>query len=259
MLGLHLQPTNMKRTLTTCLLLAALGSLASAATAWQFGGAGAVGYCSIYEFRGVDLGSNMVEASATTTATYGDLVFSASAWYAAVNDNAVNPTPNELDLTLAFAKKLGPVNLTGGYIYYAFNDASAFNAQELYLGAGMDIYAGVSANLTAYREIDLYDGWYVDFNLSKTCEINSCLSVVTTAGCGFAEDNGWQLESNGDTLDGFQQWYLSVSMPWKFREGFALTPFVKYVDAASDLVSDIPGGGTGADHLIYGAKLSFSF
>ncbi|MEO0018114.1 MAG: hypothetical protein RLZZ522_1397, partial [Verrucomicrobiota bacterium] len=114
----------MKRTLSTCLLLATLGSAATAATAataWQFGGSGAIGYNSIYEFRGVDLGSNMVEACACTTATYGDLVFTASAWYAAVNDNAVNPTPNELDLTLAFAKKLGPVNLTGGYIYYAFN------------------------------------------------------------------------------------------------------------------------------------------
>jgi hypothetical protein len=249
----------MKRTLSTCLILAALGSAATAATSWQFGGYGLVGYNSIYEFRGVDLGSNMAEASATTTATYGDLVFSASAWYAAINDNANNPTPNELDLTLAFAKKLGPVNLTGGYIYYSFNDASAFNAQELYLGAGMDVYAGVSANVTAYREIDLFNGWYFDFNLSKTCEVSSCLSVVSTAGCGFAEDNGWQLKSNGKPLDGFQQWYLSVSMPWKFHEGFTLAPYVRYVDAASGLVNDVPGGGTGGDHLIYGAKLNFNF
>jgi hypothetical protein len=257
----HPYPTTitMKSTLASCLLLAAFGSAASAATAWQFGGSGAIGYNSIYEFRGVDLGSNMVEATATATATYGDLVFGASAWYAAVNDNAINPTPNELDPTLSVSKAFGPVTVTGGYIYYAFNDASAADAQELYLGASMEIYAGVAANLTAYREIDLYDGWYVDFNLSKTCELSSCLSVVTTAGCGFADGHGWQLESDGTTLDGFQHWYLAVSLPWEFREGFTLAPYMKYVAADSDLVSDVPGAGTGDEHLVYGVKLNFSF
>lgn len=242
----------------TCLLLATLAT-APAHAGWEFGGSGGLGYNSIYEFRGVDLGSDMVEASAGLTAKYDDLTLSASAWYAAINDNAVNPTPNELDLTLAFSKPLGPVTLTGGYIYYDYVDASATNTQELYLGASMEIYAGVAASATVYRDVDLFDGWYVDANLSKTFELSSCLGLVATAGCGYADEHGWQLKSDGSTLEGFQQWYLSVSMPWKFRDGLTLTPYLKYVDADSDLVSDIPGGSTGDNHLVFGAKLTFEF
>ncbi|MBN8457906.1 MAG: hypothetical protein J0M04_08710 [Verrucomicrobia bacterium] len=249
----------MKQKLLPASLLLATLVANPAQAAWEFGGSGAIGYNSIYEFRGVDLGSDMVEASAGLTATYGDLVLGASLWYAAVNDNPTNPTPNELDMTLSFTKPLGPVTLTGGYIYYDFENANASNTQELYLGASMEVYAGISASTTVFRDIDLFDGWYFDVNLSKSFELSPCLSLVTTAGCGFADDNGLQLQSNGDTLDGFNQWYLSLSMPWKFREGFTLTPFLKYVDADSDLVSDIPGGSTGDDHLVYGLKLGFEF
>lgn len=249
----------MKHTHTFRLLCAVAAITPACAAQWQFGGSGAIGYNSIYEFRGVDLGSNMVEASAGMTASYDDLTFSASAWYAAVNDNAINPTPNELDLTLAFSKPIGPVTLSGGYIAYMFNDASASNTQELYLGASLEIYAGISANTTVFRDVDLFDAWYVDFNLSKTFELSPCLSLVATAGCGYADDSGLQLKADGSTLDGFQHWYLSLSAPWAFREGFTLAPYLKYVDAASDLVTDVPGGFTGQDHLIAGVKLSFEF
>jgi hypothetical protein len=222
-------------------------------------GSVAVGYNSIYEFRGVDLGSNMVEASANLATTYNGFGFSASAWYATVNDNANNPTPNELDLTLGITKSLGPVNLSGGYIYYYFSEQTKFNTQELYLGASMELFAGISAAATAYRDIDLFNGWYFDFNLSRTFKPSSCVDIVTTVGLGLADDHGWQLKSNGNTLDGYQQWYAMVSVPWTIRKGVTLAPYLRYVNADSDLVSDVPGGATGQDHLIGGLKLTIAF
>lgn len=222
-------------------------------------GAVAIGYNSIYEFRGVDLGSNMVEASASLSTTYNGFGFTASAWYAAVNDNAINDNPNELDLTLGVTKALGPVNLSGGYIYYNFFDASDYNTQELYLGASMEVVAGIVASTTAYYDIDLYDGWYFDFNLSKTFKPSSCVDIVTTVGVGFADNTALQHKSSGESLDGYNQWYAMVSVPWTIRKGVTLAPYVRYVSADSDLVSDYPGGFTGQDHVIGGVKLTIAF
>jgi hypothetical protein len=238
-------------------LLAAGSTLTS--TAQEVTGTVALGYNSIYEFRGVDLGSDMVEASASLSTTINGFGFSASAWYATVNDNAINATPNELDLTLGVSKALGPVNLSGGYIYYNFFEATDYNTQELYLGAGMEIVAGITATATAYYDIDRYDGWYGDFNLSKTFKPAACVDIVTTVGVGLADGTGLQLQSNGDTLDGYQQWYAMVAVPWTIRKGVTLAPYVRYVSADSDLVSDYPGGFTGQDHVIGGVKLTIAF
>jgi hypothetical protein len=222
-------------------------------------GTAAVGYNSIYEFRGVDLGSNMVEASASLATTYNGFGFSATAWYATINDNANNPTPNELDLTLGITKALGPVNLSGGYIYYNFFGASEFNTQELYLGAGMEVVAGISATATAFRDIDLFDGWYFDFNLAKTFKPCSAVDIVTTVGMGLADNSGWQLKASGGTLDGYQQFYAMVSVPWAIRKGVTLAPYLRYVNGAGELLTDIPGSAKGQNHFIGGVKLTLTF
>ena len=237
----------------------AAAALAPAASAADLTGSIALGYNSIYEFRGVDLGSNLVDATATLATEINGFGLSASAWYATVNDNANNTTPNELDLTLAVTKSFGPVNLAAGYIYYSFFDASALNTQELYLGASMDVFRGLTASATLYNDVDLYTGFYADFNLSKSFDVSSCLKVVATADLGWADDHNLQVKTNGDALDGYQQWYAMVSMPWTPREGLTLAPYIRYVDAASDLVSDYPGGSTGDDHFIAGLKLTLEF
>ena len=66
---------------------------ATASTDAAITGSAAIGYNSIYEFRGVDLGSNMVESSASLTATYEGFGYTASAWYATVNDSPKTPPP----------------------------------------------------------------------------------------------------------------------------------------------------------------------
>lgn len=239
--------------------LLAITAALPAALAADLTGSIALGYNSIYEFRGVDLGSNMVEATASVGTEINGFGLSASAWYATVNDNAINTTPNELDMTLAITKSLGPVNLSGGYIYYSFFDASGLNTQELYLGASMEVYAGIAASTTLYYDFDLYTGLYADFNLSKTCEVNSCLKITTTVGLGWADDQNLQLKANGGALDGYQQWYAMVSVPWTPRENLTIAPYLRYVDADSELVSDYPGLSTGDNHFMAGIKLTLAF
>jgi hypothetical protein len=234
-------------------------TLATPAETPSVTGSAALGYNSIYEFRGVDLGSNMVEASAGLSTTINGFGITASAWYATVNDNANNVTPNELDLTLGITKTLGPVTLSGGYIYYNFFDLTDFNTQEVYLGASMEVIAGISANVTAYRDFDLYDAWYFDCNLSKTFKPTSSVDIVTTVGIGLADDHGLQLKSSGEKLDGYQSCYAMITVPWTIRKGVTLAPYIKYVCADDELVSDYPGGVVGEQHLIGGIKLNLTF
>ena len=222
-------------------------------------GSAAIGYNSIYEFRGVDLGSNMVEASTSLTTTYEGFGFTASAWYATVNDSPNNLTSNELDLTLGITKSLGPVNLSGGYIFYNFYSANATNTQELYLGASTEIGAGISLGATTFYDIDLYNGWYFDLNLSKTFKPCGSVDIVTTVGVDFAEDTALQAKANGHPLDGYQEFYAMISAPWTVRKDVVLAPYVRYVSAATDLVSDSTSRSTGQEHVIGGVKLTCSF
>ena len=223
-------------------------------------GNAAIGYNSLYEFRGVDLGSNMVEASASLTTTYEGFGFTASAWYATVNDNPINTTPNELDLTFGITKSLGPINLSGGYIYYSFFNATQLNTQELYLGASSEIVAGITLGATAYYDIDLYNGWYFDANLSKTFKPCSCVGIVTAVGVDFAEDTLLQAKANGKALDGYQGFYAMISVPWALRKDVTLTPYVRYVNADSKLATDsVNRSTTGQEHVIVGLKLSLAF
>jgi len=223
-------------------------------------GNAAIGYNSLYEFRGVDLGSNMVEASASLTTTYEGFGFTASAWYATVNDNPINTTPNELDLTFGITKSLGPINLSGGYIYYSFFNATQLNTQELYLGASSEIIAGITLGATAFYDIDLYNGWYFDANLSKTFKPCSCVDIVTAVGVDFAEDTLLQAKANGKALDGYQGFYAMISVPWALRKDVTLTPYVRYVNADSKLATDsVNRSTTGQEHVIGGLKLSLAF
>jgi len=223
-------------------------------------GTAAIGYNSLYEFRGVDLGSNMVEASASLSTTYEGFGFTASAWYATVNDNPINTTPNELDLTFGITKSLGPINLSGGYIYYSFFNATQLNTQELYLGASSEIVAGITLGATAYYDIDLYNGWYFDAKLSKTFKPCSCVGIVTAVGVDFAEDTKLQAKANGKALDGYQGFYAMISVPCALRKDVTLTPYVRYVNADSKLATDsVNRHTTGQEHVIGGLKLSLAF
>jgi hypothetical protein len=83
-----------------------------------------VGYSSLYEFRFVDLGSDLIEAGIDLSYDLNEnFGLSAGAWYGSVNDSQTfGNSFNELDLYAAATTSLGPVSLELGYIfYYTFN------------------------------------------------------------------------------------------------------------------------------------------
>lgn len=232
-----------------------------------------VGYGSQYEFRFVDLGSDLVEAglnlSYDLNETFG---LSAGAWYGSVNDSqTVDNSFNELDLFAAVSTNAGPVSLELGYITYFFQDIAADadefqgldDSQEVYLSAGMDLVWGVNASATYFYDFDSHNGWYLKPELTKSFEISDCLGVNLGAGVGIADGHGRQISANvpTGTADGFQGWFVKAELPWQVRENVTLAPYVKYVDAESDLASDIADSADvgGREHLIGGVKLTVGF
>ena len=245
--------------------LAAASALVAGYASAEIEGEVHVGYSNIYEFRFVDLGSDLIEAGADVSYDAGFVGLSAGAWYGSVNDSqTIGGNFNELDLYAAVSKELGPVDLELGYIYYYFPDTpGTVDTQEVYLAASYEIAWGLTASATYYYDFDSANGWYLQPELSWTKEFNDCLALTLSTGVGVADGHNLQARSArlnpGSTADGFQGWFVKAELPWEFREGVTLSPYIKYTDADSKLAADINTLQGGQEHLIGGVKLSVGF
>ncbi|MEM1083754.1 MAG: TorF family putative porin [Verrucomicrobiota bacterium] len=246
--------------------LAAASTLVAGTAMAEIEGEIHVGYHNMYEFRFVDLGSDLVEAGVDIAYDAGPVSLSAGAWYASVNDNKAGRAFNfeELDLYAAVGTSLGPVDLEFGYIFYHFLDAAGSDTQEIYVSASTELFWGIGIGSTLYYDFDANNGLYVDTSISKSFELNDCLALDLAAGFGYADGHGLQgafgNPNPGATHDGYQGFYVSAALPWEFREGVTLTPYVKYADAASGLASDFTTGtSNGKDMIVAGAALAVAW
>lgn len=257
--------------------LAAASTLVAGYASAEIEGEVHVGYHEQYNFRFVDLGSDLIEAGADLAMEFGDFGVSAGAWYGSFDVPsggliASNAKVNfdELDLYAGVSYSIGDLTLEAGYIYYYFPDTGTVagliglgtsNTQEVYLGASYDFSFGLSAATTWYYDFDAASGWYWDTNVGYSIECTECLSVDLGAGVAFADGHGLQLPSSPlsvGTADGFQGFYATVALPWEFRENVTLTPYVKYTNAVGKLATDFYGNG-GQDFLIGGVTLAVGF
>lgn len=240
-----------------------------------------VGYHNMYEFRFFDVGNDLVEAGVDLAAQFGDFGVSAGAWYGTWDNPILGALGarnlaiggDELDLYTGVSYGIGDLTLEAGYIYYYFPDAGSVlgaiagppfvtvsNTQEVYVGLSYDFSFGLTAGTTWYYDFDAFNGWYWDFNLGYSIECTECFSVDLGAGVAFADGHGLQGSSNPlsvGTADGYQGFYASVALPWEFREGVTVTPYVKYTSADGGLAAN--GSGVSQDYLISGVTLAVGF
>lgn len=243
---------------------ALVAGYASAGDLEGFTGEVHVGYHSIYDFRFVDLGSDLVEAGVDVSyALNENWTIKGGAWYGSVNDSqTIAGNFNELDLYAAVATSLGPVDLEAGYIYYYYPDTAGADTQEVYLSAFVDVGWGVSTGATYYYDFDSNNGWYLQPEVRKSFEFNDCLALNLSAGVGVADGLNYQVDANplsNGSHDGYQGYFLKAELPWQFRENITIAPYVKYTDADSDLAGDINSLEGGQEHIVTGVKLAVSF
>ncbi|MGE9270926.1 MAG: hypothetical protein ACQKBU_09005 [Verrucomicrobiales bacterium] len=249
--------------------LAAASTLVAGSAMAEIEGEVSVGYTNMYEFRFVDLGNDLVSAGVDVGTDMGPFGISAGAWYGAYDVSGIagnfGANADELDLYAGASYAIGGVTLELGYIYYYFPDVptgGVSNTQEVYASASYDFDFGLSLASTYYYDFDQFDGWYWDTSIGYSWDFNECLALELGAGVAFADGHGLQARSSArggtGTKDGFQGWYLTAALPWEFREGVTLTPYVKYTDGEADLATDLYGSG-GQEYLIGGVSLAVGF
>jgi hypothetical protein len=216
------------------------------------------GYTNEYLFRGIDLGSNLVEAGVDVSTEYNGLGLSAGAWYGSFDAPTGIPqiggaySTSELDLYAEVSKDLGFLTAAVGYIAYINDDTTAKNlrllvddAQEVYFSVAKSLY-GIDYSLTYFWDIETDNDGYAELAGSKGFELSPCLTLNTGAALGYLAEQG-------------QVGHLTakVSLDYAYSETATISPFVAHSWSLGD-DNDTAYANTG-NEFVAGTMLSVSF
>ncbi len=204
----------------------------------------AVSALSSYIWRGQELTRSSVVIQ--PSATIGYKGFSFNVWgnldtkpYSALAAN-YGGKYTETDYTLSYSKKLGILQVTPGYIYYALgapniSAAVPLDSQEVFLTLGLDTI--LSPTLTAYKEIDHYHQWYFLLGVSHTFALHEKvgLKLAATASYLKSEYEGTYARydtnslATSDKYNNFHDGTVSISLPVAITKSLTVTPTASYV------------------------------
>ena len=211
-----------------------------------------VGYSSDYLFRGINLGTHLVEAGADVATEYNGLGLSAGAWYGSYDLGSVIST-TELDLYAEVSKDLGFLTAAVGYIKYINDDTTIQNftagqfddAQEVYFSVSKSLY-GVDFSLTYFWDIETDNDGYAELGASKGYEISPCLTLNTGAALGYLAEQGQLAHLTA-----------KVSLDYAYSETATISPFVAH---SWSLNNDVNTAYINSrNELVAGTMLSVSF
>ncbi len=217
------------------------------------------GYHSIYEFRGVDFGDDLVDVGVDLNYELADgLSLNGGLWYASWDE--AGGEGDELDLYVGLTKTLGDYDLSVGYTKYMFPGASDINTEEVSVGISTELACGLGLALTYFEDIDAIDGGYLEFEAAKSVSLTDSLSVDLSAGAAWSYDYNSETVAAGDgSLSGFNHFFVTAALPIALKEDVTLTPYIKYVGADDDLANS-SDASDGNDDLFYGGvSLSIAF
>jgi len=213
------------------------------------------GYHGIYEFRGVDFGDNLYEGGIDLSYDLGSgFSLSGGIWYADSNGSGGNF--EEVDYYMGLTKTIGKVDLSVGYTYYAFPGNDSAKTDEFSIGLSHEMECGLGLSLTFFKDVDDIQGEYLEFEATKSYELSSCVNLDLAVGAAWSFD--YNPDTNGNSLDGFNHYFVKVALPWTFAENATLTPYIKFVGAGSNLGNDFDDGSS-SDLFYGGISISYSF
>lgn len=209
------------------------------------------GYSSMYLFRGLDLGDDLVEGGVDVAGEWNGLGLSAGAWYGSFASSLNNNfDSDELDLYAEASKDFG--FMTGAIGYISYQNLRIFggeDSQEIYFSVAKEIF-GLDTSLTYFWEIEDVGsgtGGYTELHTGKSFELSPCLTLNTGATLAYLAE-----ESE------FAHITAKVSLDWAFTETATLSPYI----AASWGLTNEPSSNTYAnvaEEFVAGTMLSVSF
>ena len=198
-------------------------------------------YDSVYMFRGVDFGDNLVWSDLNVTLPLGESVsLNAGAWYATLGEDDYAELNLYAGLEYAVNDNL---SLGVGYTwYYLTRDSDGWNevgASIAYSAAGIDLGFGY------YYDFET-EGSYFEPSVSYEIAISDYVSLVPSVAIGFGED--YYGVSGGNHVG------VSLALPIQLTASASLTPYIAGnvpIDALDDLGED--------DQVFGGVALTVGF
>ena len=227
-----------------------------------------MGVYSKYVWRGFELSQDSLVLQPSMTVAYKG--FSANLWGNLDTDNYSSDTSNwtETDMTLTYEQTVGPVDLSGGYIYYGLDGAA--DTQEVYASACWNTL--LSPTLSVYRDFDTFPGWYITLGVSHSLPVTDKLNLDLGAHIAYlsADEASSYAANDGSTYSAFHDGLLSASMTFPINKYIAITPQLNYSfplsSDAKDLIkstnlADQNGnkGNVGSNFVYGGVSASMDF
>jgi hypothetical protein len=242
-----------KRNIITCILAATIiiGSFSvaladddakpAAAEASKPTAAVDIGIFSQYIWRGLEMSHNSVVIEPSVTLGYEG--FSFNVWGNMDTDRKIRGLDTseakytETDYTISYARTIGMVKLTGGYIYYAMDAIQ--DSQEVFASATLNTI--LSPTLSIYREIAHVPAWYFNLGISHSQPIvdKITLDLAASAGYYYSDDSDFSEINNPETqYRTFHNGLLSAGLTIPFGEYFAVKPMIAYSFPLSSTADD---------------------
>lgn len=217
-----------KKVIFTTILLASLGLSAQ----WNFD----LTATSRYIWRGFDLlPDNNPALQPSLTYTFGDSGFSINAWGSfALKQRDEYKYFDEIDLTLNYDLELEELTISAGLIHYGYYFVDGFSfknntTQEFYLGLALGGLP-LEPRLTAYYDINLGDGLYLEAGLSREFAFSENLALNLDAWLGY---NGGQFQ----VKKGFSDLNLRADLAIS-AGSITIQPFAMFCKIFNDEVND---------------------
>jgi hypothetical protein len=218
------------------------------------------GYSNEYLFRGINLGSNLIETGLDAATEVNGIALSAGAWYANYQapvfggpTGDITNNLNELDLYVSASKDLGFATASLGYIYYQ-NSADKLSeaifgkvadTQEVSIGLSRDL-GFANASLTYFGQIEGDNDGYSELALSRGIELSPCLNLNLAANLGYLVDKGQATAAT-----------FKASLDYAFAEHAKLSPFIAQSISLSDDNDTVYFGSE--NETVVGSMISVGF
>ena len=212
---------------------------------------GGVDLVSHYIFRGV-VTTDKPTAQPSLTVGFGESGVSFNIWgSASLKERSIQDVGDELDFTITYDRNLGEqyenVGLTVGYIQYTFPSQSKGDKLTSEFFAGLSLDSFLSPSLTLYRDLGLFDYWYLNGSIGHEIQ----LTPEGNVSLGVSGDIGYS-----DTTEKFEFNHVGASVSLSASHSlFSLSPTIGIIR----WIEDINEGRDEQTQVWGGVSLSFAY
>jgi hypothetical protein len=226
------------------------------------------GYASVdgmsnYVWRGQKLSNSWV-LQPSVGITYGS--FDANIWanydsdrYEADSSDSGHGEFTETDVTLSYSIGVDKWSFTGGYIYYALDEAN--DTQELFLTAGYDTL--LSPELTVYYDYDEGKGAFIVGSIGHSIDLSEVIMLNLGASASYNIKNEVMgYDEDGDDFSNFYNAELTASLDIPVTKAISVSPKMAYsFPISSDAEDAIESTSDDGDKDIFygGLNVTLSF